>query len=185
MQWVIELSQFDIEYKPGTAIKAHVVADFIAKFTMPRHEENQKEPIEWTIHTDESSTQKKGGACVVIITLERDTLKYGVQLQFPVTNNEARYEAILTRLRVAKALGAKITLLKSDSKLVIGQVNGEFKAKEKRMQRYLKLTNQLINEFDQVSFTQMPRYQNSAVDEVARYVSSKAKTGLTDLKLEV
>lgn len=39
-------------------------------------------------------------------------------------------------------------LLKSDLKLVIGQINKEFKAKEKRMQRYLKITNQLINKFD-------------------------------------
>ena len=36
-------------------------------------------------------------------------------------------------LRVANALGAKIALLKRDSKLVIGQVNGEFEAKENRM----------------------------------------------------
>ena len=50
-----------------------------------------------------------------------------------MTNNEAKYEAILTRLKVVKAFEAKITLLKSDSKLVIGQVNGEFETKEKTM----------------------------------------------------
>ena len=80
-------------------------------------------------------------------------MKYGVQLQFLMTNHKAVYEAILIGLRVVKALGAKIVLLKSDSKLVIGQINKEFKGKEKRMQRYLKITNQLINEFDWVSFT--------------------------------
>ena len=112
-------------------------------------------------------------------------MKYGVQLQFLVTNNEVEYEAILTRLKVTKALGAKIVLLKSDSKLVIEQVNIEFEAKEKRMQRYLKLTNQLINEFDRVSFTQVPRDQNSAANEVASYASSESKTSLTNLKLKV
>ena len=75
-------------------------------------------------------------------------MKYGVQLQFLMTNHKAVYEAILIGLRVVKALGAKIVLLKSDSKLVIGQINKEFKGKEKRMQRYLKITNQVINEFD-------------------------------------
>ena len=98
-------------------------------------------------------TQKRGGAGVIIITSEGDTLKYVVQLEFLVTNNEAEYEVILTGLRVTKALGAKIALLKSDSKLIIGQINGEFEATKKRMQRYLKLTNQLINEFEWVSFT--------------------------------
>lgn len=62
---------------------------------------------------------------------------------------------ILTRLRVAKALGAKNVLLKSDSRLVVRQINEEFEVKENKMQKYLKLTNQLIGEFDQVSFVQI------------------------------
>ena len=33
VQWAIELSQFDIEYLPRTAIKAQALADFIAEFT--------------------------------------------------------------------------------------------------------------------------------------------------------
>ena len=34
VQRVIELSQFDIKYKPQTAIKAQALADFIAEFTL-------------------------------------------------------------------------------------------------------------------------------------------------------
>ena len=43
-------------------------------------------------------------------------------------------------------------MLKSDSQLVIGQVKGDFKAKETRMQKYLKLTNQLMSNFDCAKF---------------------------------
>ena len=32
--WVVELSEFDIRYRPCTAIKGQVVADFIAEFTL-------------------------------------------------------------------------------------------------------------------------------------------------------
>ena len=32
--WVVELSEFDIQYRPRTAIKGQVVADFIAEFTL-------------------------------------------------------------------------------------------------------------------------------------------------------
>ena len=32
--WVVELSEFDIQYCPRTAIKGQVVADFIAEFTL-------------------------------------------------------------------------------------------------------------------------------------------------------
>lgn len=60
------------------------------------------------------------GVGIVNLTPEGDTLKYEVQLQFPITNNEVEYKPILMRLRVAKALRAKSALLKSDSKLEIG-----------------------------------------------------------------
>ena len=31
--WAIELSEFDVQYRPRTSIKGQVVADFIAEFT--------------------------------------------------------------------------------------------------------------------------------------------------------
>lgn len=77
--------------------------------------------------------QKKRGAGVVIKTLEGETFKYEVWLQFPTTNNEAEYEEILTRLRIEKALGAKNILCKSDSQLVIGQIKGEYEVKDGKM----------------------------------------------------
>ena len=120
VQWAIELSQFDIVYRPRTAIKAQVLANFIAEFTLLEDENAQDMSTLWTIHTDGLLVQKMGGVDVIITTLEADALKYGVQLQFPTTNNEAEYEAILTGLRVAKALGAKSVLLQSNSILVIG-----------------------------------------------------------------
>ena len=38
IQWAIELSQFDIEYHPRTAIKAQALADFIVEFTSPNED---------------------------------------------------------------------------------------------------------------------------------------------------
>ena len=32
--WVVELSEFDIQYRPRTAVKGQVVADFITEFTL-------------------------------------------------------------------------------------------------------------------------------------------------------
>ena len=103
VQWVVELNQFDIEYSPRIAIKAQALANFIAEFTIP-DEEIQDESGRWTIQIDGSSTRKKGGVGFIINTLERDVLRYVVQLQFPTTNNEAKYEAILTGLRIRRDL---------------------------------------------------------------------------------
>ena len=32
-KWVIELSEFNIRYKPRTAVKGHILTDFIMEFT--------------------------------------------------------------------------------------------------------------------------------------------------------
>ena len=57
IQWAVELSEFDIRYQPGLAIKAQALADFIAKFTpnyndLDEMENNKK----WIVYVDGSST---------------------------------------------------------------------------------------------------------------------------------
>ena len=116
VQWIIELSQFDNEYKPRIAIKAQTLAEFIAKFTFL---DLDPETEYWTVYTDSSSVTGLRGVYVIMVSLEKDNLKYGVQLQFLVTNNKEEYEAILISLRVAKVLGTRNLRLKTDSKLIM------------------------------------------------------------------
>ena len=117
--------------------------DFITEFTSPNEDGLVDEARRWTIQTDGSSTQKRGGVGVIIITPDGEILKNGVRLKFPATNNEAEYEGILTGLRLGKALGATNLLVQNDSKLVIGQIKGDYEAKEERMQKYVQLTKHL------------------------------------------
>ena len=81
------------------------MADFIAEFTFTDKGSPADDAKRWTIQTDGSSAQKRGGVGVVITTLDGEILKYGVRLRFLATNNEAEYEGILTGLRLEKALG--------------------------------------------------------------------------------
>ena len=67
------------------------------------------------VQTDGSAMEKMGGAGVVLISPERETLKYAIRLQFPTTNNEVEYEALLAELSLAKALGAKRLFNQADS----------------------------------------------------------------------
>ena len=122
---------------------------------------------------------------MIVASLEKDVLKYGVQLQFPTTNNEVEYEVILTNLRIAKALGVKNLKLKTDSKLVVGQITNEYEALEERMKRYLKLTNQLVDYFDDVRFEQIPWETNSAADEVAKLASFEDALEMHRLYMEI
>ena len=74
--------------------------------------------------------------------------------------------------------------MSSVSSIIIGQLKGDFEAKETRMQRYLKLANQLVSKFDQVEFAKVPRDQNAEADEVARNASTDNQSKLIDGKLE-
>ena len=96
------------------------MADFIAEFTILEDENATNKTEQWTIRTDGSSAQKRGGVGIIIVTPDGEMFKYGVQLKFLATNNEAEYEGIRMGLRLEKTLGAKDLLVQSDSKLVIG-----------------------------------------------------------------
>ena len=106
----LKLGLFDIEYQPRVAIKAQVLANFIAEFTYPQEEEEPQKKT-WTVQTDGSTTKKAGGVGVVLISPEGEILKYAVRLQFPATNNEVKYEAFLTGLSLARVLEAKTFII--------------------------------------------------------------------------
>ena len=79
----------------------------------------------------------------------------------------------MTGLRLKKALGAKNLLVQNDSKLVIGQIKEEYEAKEERMQKYLRLTKHLTQEFNRVEFVQVPKSQNILVDKISKLALSE------------
>uniref|UniRef100_A0A2N9F1K7 Uncharacterized protein n=1 Tax=Fagus sylvatica TaxID=28930 RepID=A0A2N9F1K7_FAGSY len=166
--------EFDIDYRPRTAIKAQALADFIAEFTSKDDEptEDVEQTSRWTMNIDGSSTKDSGGIGVVLKSPEGDTIKQAVRLQYPTTNNEAEYEALLTGLEMAKVLGATELDVLSDSQLVVGQVNGDYEAKEGRMQRYLHQARHRISQFREVKLSRIPREQNTEADQLAKSASS-------------
>ena len=55
VQWVVELSQFDIEYYPRIAIKAQALANFIVEFIIPDEEIQDElggmdDPNRWVVN---------------------------------------------------------------------------------------------------------------------------------------
>uniref|UniRef100_A0A2N9G6F7 Uncharacterized protein n=1 Tax=Fagus sylvatica TaxID=28930 RepID=A0A2N9G6F7_FAGSY len=174
IQWSIELSEFDIDYRPRTAIKAQALADFIAEFTSKDDEptEDVEQASKWTVNIDGSSTKDSGGVGIVLRSPEGDIIKQAIRLQYPTTNNEAEYEALLVGLKTAKILGATELDVRSDSQLVVGQVNGDYEAKERRMQQYLQLVRHQISQFREVRLCRVPREQNTEADQLAKSASS-------------
>lgn len=72
---------------------------------------------------------------LLLTTPEGVEIEYAIQLGFNTTNNETKYEALIAGLSVAREAGAVRVGAYTDSKLVEGQVIGEYKAKEDQMKK--------------------------------------------------
>ncbi len=170
IQWSIKLSEFDIDYRPRTAIKAHALANFIAEFTTKDDEptEEVEQTSKWTTNIDGLSTKNAGGIGIILKSPEGDIIKQAVRLQYSTTTNEAEYEALLTGLKLAKILGVTELDVLSDSQLVVGHVNRDYEAKEGRMQQYLNLVRHQMSQFREVKLNRIPREQNATVDQLAK-----------------
>ena len=94
-----------------------MVADFITEFTIMEGQGAEVVP-QWSVHTDGSSNKRVGGAGVVLHTPERDKIECMIRLDFPTTNNEAEYEALVAGLDLAKAAGVENMIVYCDSQVV-------------------------------------------------------------------
>ena len=89
------------------------MADFIAEFTLGDGQ-GVEEKRQWSVYTDGSSNRQARGAGVMIQTPEGDEIRCMIQLDFPTTNNEAEYEALVAGLDLAKAAGVKNVVVHCD-----------------------------------------------------------------------
>ena len=173
IQWTIELSEFDVRYQPRNAIKAQVLADFIAEFSPNRSELDEVDEVrKWVINVDGSSMLYAGGIRVILKSPEGDKLKYAARLQYQTTNNEAKYKALLKGLKLAKSLGAESVIVHGDSQFIINQVNGMCEAKESQMKKYLNKVRQLVKKFKKASFVQLLREENMEADALVKAASA-------------
>jgi len=53
-----------------------------------------------------------------------------LRFAFKASNNQVEYDALIAGMVLAKVMGAKSLIAKSDSLLVTGQVTGEYQAKD-------------------------------------------------------
>ena len=69
----------------------------------------------------------------MLVTLEKLIMEKSLRLEFSATNNEVEYEALLERIAMIRLLGGEMVELYSNSRLIVGQVNGDFEARDERM----------------------------------------------------
>jgi len=109
---------------------------------------------------------------VVLETPEGRSLCYALRLEFPSTNNEAEYEALIAGIRLAKELQLRVVQIFSDSQIVVCQVKKEFQAKGGNPPAYLVKAWELLEGFDHYTISHIPREQNTKADSLAKLAST-------------
>ena len=109
---------------------------------------------------------------MVINTPEGDKIESMIQLDFPTTNNEVEYEALVAGLDLAKAAGAKNMIIHCDSQVIKSQINGDYECRNKRMKKYLKEVKNRISSLE-VKFVQILREENKCADRLAKATSTE------------
>ncbi len=127
------------------------------------------------IYTDGGSRGNPGLASIgVVFCNEKEQIikKYGEYLGDNLTNNEAEYNAVIRALKKFKALfGKKLAektevQIRSDSELLVKQLNGEYKVLDEKIQPlFLEVWN-LKFDFQSVRFKVIPREKNKEADRL-------------------
>ena len=85
-----------------------------------------------------------------------DKIECMIRLDFPTTNNEAEYEALVVRLDLAKASGAENMIMYCDSQVITSQINDDYECRNERMKKYLEEVKSRISGLE-VKFIQILR----------------------------
>jgi len=128
-----------------------------------------------TIYTDGGARGNPGPAATGIVIKDehhKTLASYGEYLG-KQTNNFAEYSAVISGLKKAKALGADEVQIITDSKLVVEQLNQNWKVKEPTIQKLFILAWNEMQKFKKVHLRHTLREGNKEADaEVNRVLDS-------------
>ena len=124
---------------------------------------------ELTIYTDGASRGNPGeaGAGAVIYGEEGTVVKKVKKYLGTTTNNVAEYMALIIALNEALKLQGEILHLFSDSELMVRQIKGIYKVRDRKMQVLWREVKKLLGQFIQYDIICIDRRKNKEADELA------------------
>ena len=93
-------------------------------------------------------------------------------MNFPASNNEAEYEAVVAGLDLEISLSLEKIIIRSDSQLVVGQVNKEYEIRDQCMTNYVSLINLWLGSFVAWRLEHVSRSSNEKADALVAIAAS-------------
>lgn len=124
------------------------------------------------IYTDGGARGNPGPAAIGVVIHFSDCVKSYEEAIGNATNNVAEYKAVIFGLKKTKALlgGEKAEQaeleIRSDSELIVHQLNGKYKIKEDELKMLFVGVWNAKQEFHSVQFVHIPREKNEDADKL-------------------
>jgi len=121
------------------------------------------------LFTDGASQGNPGRAAIgVIIKDEQGSVITSVSQSIGrATNNQAEYRAVITALEEAIKAGARQVEIRSDSELIVRQINGRYRVKNATLKPLYQKVMELQSRLEGFAISHIPREQNNEADRLA------------------
>lgn len=131
------------------------------------------------IYTDGGSRGNPGPSATgyVLIDETNEIIEQGGGFLGITTNNQAEYQAVREGLTAAINRGWRRAEVRIDSMLVVNQLNGVYKVKNRELWPIHENINELISRFDKVKFVHVPREMNRLADGMVNKILDEARQG--------
>ncbi len=121
------------------------------------------------LYVDGASASNPGKAGIgVVLKIKGKTIKRTSKPIGVATNNVAEYTALIEGLKLALAEGLHKLKIYSDSELVVKQVNGDYKVKDKNLLKLYKQVKELEKQFNDIEIVHVSRENNKEADKLAK-----------------
>jgi ribonuclease HI len=127
------------------------------------------------IFTDGAARGNPGPAAIGVVIQDRagSILSSISRRLADTTNNQAEYLAVIAALEKAISLRTRKVLLKSDSELVVNQINGKYKIKNTALRPLYQRIVQLAGTLESFTVSYIPRERNTRADALANQAFEK------------
>ncbi len=131
------------------------------------------------LYTDGASRGNPGlaGAGFLLLDEKEVLLDEGKTFLGERTNNEAEYEALIAGLKLARRLGCLEVEVRADSQLMVRQLTGQYRVKNKRLIPLALEVKKLAAAFARVTYHHVPRAENARADKLANQAIDAALKG--------
>jgi len=125
-------------------------------------------PERLVVNVDGGARGNPGPAAVaaVVATPDGEVIERTGELIGEATNNVAEYRAMLLGIERARALGAREVELIGDSELIVRQLRGEYKVKDRNLAELHRRARAALAELERWSVRNVRREHNAEADRI-------------------